>query len=525
MSWQLHRCLPCRGLRCLNPTSASRKLHWDWQAGTGLRPVHAGECPPNTRIASRTHPVCWTCARLDLVWPLQEHMELVDAILPLAERFEAELHAIPASRGIRYDPGNWVRQNEHLFRLQALREDDGEYERVWKALVRVAEGPEYAQALTAVSEEPRLHARLNRLVGPANLGQGRLSPEDVTNSLLRRIAALRGGSARERVTKAIERELALRGMVTAPLVYLALVCGLDCDDLPISLGNGAKLDRMTDAELATCIRDGTLSSGLFAIPGSFRVDDSVAIRVVSEQPILVHDGKVADLPAPQPFYVMDADARQAIQDVLTGLQLLRRGNVSIPATFVSCPTFPSGFALHPGQQLRSSERQRLHASDANELQNLVSQVRAARDDHSIGVALRRFGYALERDRPEDRLLDLTIAGEAIFLDSNVEAASKFAQRATMLVESNAADRLMMFSFMKHVYGIRSKAAHGRDIRESDCRNRVGAPTTLVGLCGDFEEVMRRALRAVLDAKSAGQWPINWEALLFGAAALPGQSGT
>jgi hypothetical protein len=443
-------------------------------------------------------------------------MGLVEEILPLASELESALQKIPRTPQPIYDPGNWVRVEGNRFQLLASREDDGRYVQTWTAIALASQGPGYARALAALDKEPRLAARLNRLVGPANLGQGLQQPSAVLNSILRRVAESNGGSLLERLTTALETELNYRTRETARVMYLAPVCGLDCEAPSVPAGNGATFDKMGDAELAMFIRNGLLVSAFFSLPGLFDAADLCAIRFISEQPIIVHPGSSGG-PAPDArlYSAMDDEARQAVQDALTALRLLRRGDVSVAGTLVYCPDFESGWAISPGRQIKGHERHKLVRNDANDLGRLVSLVRAARDDRSINVALRRFGYALERDRAEDRLLDLAIAGEAIFLDDNVEATHKFAQRAALLVESEPTKRHEAFTFLKHVYRIRSKTAHGREFRESDCRSRAGAPITLQQLSAEFEDMIRISLRAVLEAKAAQRWPIDWEALLFG----------
>src|ERR1700687_5224712 len=127
-------------------------------------------------------------------------------------------------------------------------------------------------------------------------------------------------------------------MGKAPVVYLAPVCGLDLEGPSISVGNGAELDRMTDSEMITCIQAGILRSSLFGLPGSFLIQDPIAIRLVSEQPIIVDQGSAGPPSDWSSFREMDTAAQKNIRDTLTGLRLLKRGDVSIAALFVSCPT-------------------------------------------------------------------------------------------------------------------------------------------------------------------------------------------
>lgn len=87
-----------------------------------------------------------------------------------------------------------------------------------------------------------------------------------------------------------------------------------------------------------------------------------------------------------------------------------------------------------------------------------------RNRQFLQVALRRFGLACERIYPEDALLDLMIAAEALFLtdvgDDKYRGELRFrlALRAAMFIDSD--DRRATFRAIRLAYDLRSQLVHG-----------------------------------------------------------------
>jgi len=442
---------------------------------------------------------------------------LLEAILPLARQVLEELERTPRP-STKVDPGNWVRAPDDSFRLQLRVEDSGRDAQMTGAIFIAIGSPQGPKAIDALLHEPRLQSRLGKLVGPANLFQMLCAPAYVLQGVLRRVATSPLVDLTEKASAAIEAEIAFRTTESAPVLYLAPLSGVDLEAGPVSVGSGMTIERMTDAEISVCIQNGFLGHSPFMSAGIFHVRDYCAIRITSVQPVIIHEGSAAS-PTPNPHKDVDEEARAEIQNVLLALRLLKRGDVSVAGVLVSCPPIVDGWAFHPGQVLEHRDRQVLTAGDAAELASLVELARNTRRDRSLAVAARRFGFALERHRPEDRLLDLAIAGEALFLqNTQTESAHKFAERGALLVETAPAARRALFEFLKRIYGVRSKLAHGNEVSTAAYRDRRGVQTTPEAFTREFEDVIRAALRAALEAKAGGRWPPDWEAWLFGVDA-------
>lgn len=139
----------------------------------------------------------------------------------------------------------------------------------------------------------------------------------------------------------------------------------------------------------------------------------------------------------------------------------------------------------------------------------------------IGLAMRRLGYAHERHRVEDKIIDLLIAAEALFLSDagdetyRGELQYRLAQRAGFLLGDDAAGRLKVYRHMKEAYRLRSKVVHGGEARP---RRREGEGVVSLEEFAETTKVyVRLALRRIIDRAlnpgSSGE-VVNWDRLIF-----------
>jgi hypothetical protein len=116
-------------------------------------------------------------------------------------------------------------------------------------------------------------------------------------------------------------------------------------------------------------------------------------------------------------------------------------------------------------------------------------------DDDIAIAMRRLMYAMERRRPEDRLLDAMIAAEAVFSrGSTTELSYRISLRLAVAIENaSLGKRRAIFEFMRRAYGLRSKVVHGGKIKEGTLLVD-GAPVSLKTFITAVEDVIRMAIR-------------------------------
>lgn len=121
------------------------------------------------------------------------------------------------------------------------------------------------------------------------------------------------------------------------------------------------------------------------------------------------------------------------------------------------------------------------------------------DVKGLGVMLRRFRDSYERYdvRDPERLLDLAIALEAVFLndnDSKEQLSFRLALRVARLLGGTLAERKTLFRGVRDLYNIRSKVAHGETVDTLSPRDS----RTLIGLQASAPPLVRRAVTRMLE---------------------------
>jgi hypothetical protein len=142
----------------------------------------------------------------------------------------------------------------------------------------------------------------------------------------------------------------------------------------------------------------------------------------------------------------------------------------------------------------------------------------------LEVAIRRFGYAHERQRIEDRIIDLMISAEALFLaDYNKdsyfgEIRYRLSMRAALFLANEGEAQKTIFRWMKDAYDLRSKLAHGGDSHRTKLPKHLdGSDVTLDGFVGAIQTYIRIALVKAINIAKEPTAPVNlveWDELVF-----------
>jgi len=109
------------------------------------------------------------------------------------------------------------------------------------------------------------------------------------------------------------------------------------------------------------------------------------------------------------------------------------------------------------------------------------------------VALRRFNFAYERVRPEDKLIDYLIGFEALLLkgDERQELEYRLALRGSVLLGKTSEERQTVFKELKTAYRERSNIVHGGAVREAV---KIGGDKIKFN---EFVEKVEQRLRATI----------------------------
>lgn len=84
----------------------------------------------------------------------------------------------------------------------------------------------------------------------------------------------------------------------------------------------------------------------------------------------------------------------------------------------------------------------------------------------FSIALRRLGYAMDRNRYDDKLVDLVISFESILLKQSEmsELYYRMSVRLSKLLEKDYKKRLELKNDMREIYNLRSRIVHGSDYK-------------------------------------------------------------
>ena len=155
-----------------------------------------------------------------------------------------------------------------------------------------------------------------------------------------------------------------------------------------------------------------------------------------------------------------------------------------------------------------------------ELWRLLEQ-EAARFSFSI----HRFNLAFDRGLLADRIVDLIIAAEALFLSDlddkyRGELRFRFALRAAKFIEHPSYGEQDIFRIMRQAYDARSAIVHGGSPKETHLPDDQSAD--LPHFTDALEELVRLGLRKALSMKEDGKklrQAAYWDALLLSKSNL------
>lgn len=129
------------------------------------------------------------------------------------------------------------------------------------------------------------------------------------------------------------------------------------------------------------------------------------------------------------------------------------------------------------------------------------------------VGIRRFRDSWERYSPDDpeRLLDIAIAFEAIFLNDGVnrELRYRLALRAARFLADSVSDRQMVFRTMTMHYDFRSAIAHGDTPTTLRPKDAERLASVLVEAPRLLREVIRRFVLGAGPRGLAGEELCAW----------------
>jgi hypothetical protein len=387
--------------------------------------------------------------------------------------------------------GGWHARGDNMF---VFREPQGPPEGLREAINAQHSRPEYQVALNALRAHPIIGTRLGKLLGTA-FGSALLEEHHLPDRLI--YAFLRRGSFdADEFDTGFDQFVESLTFETAAWVVIAPLSGVASDATPIELEAGVEIITMSDTEVVACLSTSLITG--FGSAGFTSVTNRIAIRLTEHWPAIVGDNDAHDQAVTRAY----TRRTELVEAVVHVLRLLKDGEVSVPGTVAFSPSSFEGRAFHfgysPAPRHTAFERYRLQPEDTDELVALWRDFRgsAVRGKRFLATAIRRFAFAGERPRAEDRILDLMIAAEALFTPgTQTEVSHKVALHAAAFLERQDATVAEVFKTMKQGYGARSAIAHGGDPEIG--RLAGDEDGTLDRLVALLSEYMRDALKRMI----------------------------
>jgi hypothetical protein len=132
---------------------------------------------------------------------------------------------------------------------------------------------------------------------------------------------------------------------------------------------------------------------------------------------------------------------------------------------------------------------------------------------SLVIGLRRYTMSLSRKFLDDKLIDLMISAESLFLGDNSELSYRLSLRAAALLGNNQEEKQIICTFFKQIYTLRSKIVHGIIPFTRDSRDH----TKYEGPICELSNYIHRALIALIERANVTPTTkhlVEWEKLIF-----------
>ena len=134
----------------------------------------------------------------------------------------------------------------------------------------------------------------------------------------------------------------------------------------------------------------------------------------------------------------------------------------------------------------------------------------------LQIAIDRWIKSKTNQTPEDKIIDLAIAFEALYLPDMSESTFKFAVRASWHLGEDRRERVELFEVFKELYKYRSRIVHGGERKENVMIEGESVPIKKLimraqDLCRDsIEKIIKQCSRE-------GKFPKNdyWDSLILG----------
>lgn len=161
--------------------------------------------------------------------------------------------------------------------------------------------------------------------------------------------------------------------------------------------------------------------------------------------------------------------KESFDRVISAMRLFKKGtfgyNRVTTKMYSACPI--SKASMSSGKNYYEPYNGTQYNLSKDEVEGLVKFWEAYKDvnfekNRFIELAIRRFNLSHIRKDLEDKLIDMMIAFEALYLTDNAELSYKLATRAAFIlgIDKKKSEQKEIYLFFKKAYAIRSEIVHG-----------------------------------------------------------------
>jgi hypothetical protein len=289
---------------------------------------------------------------------------------------------------------------------------------------------------------------------------------------------------------------------------------------PLVLDNDLEIDRFSDSEIAKC-----LEADLFPRPlvvwGTAWLGEVFGVRIRLSLPKYVARPNESRGTPWDAINKVNA-VRERIDELLHALKIFKRGKLTIAGTV----SFTDQWPLDGGMNYSSRAKRivppeyELNGDEIEDFRNFRKALETIKNKKFLEIAVRRFGFAGDRENVEDRLVDLIIAMESLFLsdagDSKYRGEMRYrlSERfAFFLEKAPNYSRRQLFDFALQAYDVRSAIVHGDT---PEMRLPQEGVVSMDVFVDRVEELLRLAMsKAILSPTSSGNSLVDWKKLIVG----------
>lgn len=414
----------------------------------------------------------------------------------------------------------WEKQNDNSYIKRQIQKP------LWfivlhKANNEIVKTKEYKEAISALESDETISPQLNTLVGTC-MGSHRI---EVNNILFQPVYEFFTDQNIEKFSISIFNSIYSNienSLYSDEIEYekITPLCGYNSEILDFSLDENVSIVKLSEKEVVEILRLGiNLGESMGSTDFIHRIHD-YALKIKYSLKKTIGEKELDSSGFKENPNINGVKEKS----IIDSLRIYKEGKL-YPITTIrrskSILSIGTSFSFETPVKHFMANKFVLTREESNEFKAFWDTRKQTKlpDKNFLSVGIRRFSQSNERSNIEDRIIDLMIAAESIFLSSGGsfqgELKYRLSHRAAMFLEDDTKKQKYVFEFMQKAYDVRSAIVHGsspklpKKIDETEY--------TLDEFCNDIEKYLRtsikKAMTQVINAEDKTNI-IDWKSVIF-----------